>query len=66
VAAAASVGIVETISFIEQEAEPGFLAESEPAVDADAYPATKPIDLLEFLESEDPESNKQDEDKDLF
>lgn len=66
VAAAASVGFVETISFIEQEAEPGFLAEPEPAVDADAYPATKPIDLLEVLESEDQESNKQDDDKDLF
>ena len=66
VAAAASVGFVETISFLEQEAEAGFLAEPEPAVDADAYPATKPIDLLEFLESEDQESNKQDDDKDLF
>lgn len=66
VAAAATVGIVETISFIEQEAEPGFLAQAEPEFVADAYPATKPIDLLEFLESEDRESNKQDEDKDLF
>jgi macrolide phosphotransferase len=66
VAAAASVGLVETISFIEQENEPGFLAESESSSDEDAYPATKPIDLLEFLESEDQESKKQDDDKDLF
>jgi hypothetical protein len=57
VAAAASVGIVESMSFIEQAAEPGFLAQSEPEFAADAYPATKPIDLVELEESED---------KDLF
>ena len=66
VAAAATVSIVETISFIEQETEPGFLAQAEPEFVADAYPATKPIDLFELQESEDQEPTKQDEDKDLF
>jgi len=65
VAAAASVGLVETISFIEQENEPGFLAESESSSDEDAYPATKPIDLLEFAEVED-RAEDRPEDKDLF
>jgi hypothetical protein len=66
VAAAASVGFVETISFVEQEPEPEFLAEPEPSSDEDAYPATKPIDFFEFLESEDQESKPQADDKDLF
>jgi aminoglycoside phosphotransferase (APT) family kinase protein len=66
VAAAATVSIVETISFIEQETEPGFLAQAEPEFVADAYPATKPIELFELQESEDQEPTKQDEDKDLF
>jgi aminoglycoside phosphotransferase (APT) family kinase protein len=66
VAAAATVSIVETISFIEQETEPGFLAQAEPEFVADAYPATKQIDLFELQESEDKEPTKQDEDKDLF
>jgi aminoglycoside phosphotransferase (APT) family kinase protein len=66
VAAAASVGFVETISFIEQETEPGFLAQAEPEFVADAYPATKQIDLFELQEFEDQEPTKQDEDKDLF
>ena len=66
VAAAATVSIVETISFIEQETEPGFLAQAEPEFVADAYPATKQIDLFELQESEDQEPTKQDEDKDLF
>ena len=66
VAAATTVSIVETISFVEQETEPGFLAQAEPEFVADAYPATKPIDLFELQESEDQEPTKQDEDKDLF
>jgi aminoglycoside phosphotransferase (APT) family kinase protein len=66
VAAATIVSIVETISFIEQETEPGFLAQAEPEFVAAAYPATKPIDLFELQESEDQEPTKQDEDKDLF
>jgi len=61
VAAAASIGIVETMSFVEQGAEPGFLTETgsvaEPEFGAHAYPATKPIDLVELEEAED---------KDLF
>jgi aminoglycoside phosphotransferase (APT) family kinase protein len=66
VAAATTVSIVETISFVEQETELGFLAQAEPEFVADAYPATKPIDLFELQESEDQEPTKQDEDKDLF
>lgn len=66
VAAAATVGIVETISFIEQEPEPEFLAQAESEFVADAYPATKPIDLFELQETEEQELTKQDEDKDLF
>ena len=61
VAAAATIGIVETMSFVEQGAETGFVAEAgfvpEPVSGAHAYPATKPIDLVELEEAED---------KDLF
>jgi hypothetical protein len=59
VAAAATLNIVETISFIEQDfpdaPESGF----------DSAVATKPIDIIEFEQVEDNRDEKP-EDKDLF
>ncbi|MEN9343122.1 MAG: hypothetical protein RIR24_709 [Actinomycetota bacterium] len=54
-AAFASMNIVESVSFIEQETVEVVATESQ--LEIDSYPATKPIDLVELEESED---------KDLF
>ena len=63
VAAAATVNIVETISFIEQDDQQVTETEFDSAV------ATKPIDILEFAEVEDSAQDRAEdrpEDKDLF
>lgn len=60
-----STGFVESISFIEQEADSNMATDwqfeaqpgMQPEFDADAYPATKPIELHDLSE---------DADKDLF
>lgn len=56
VAAAATVNIVESMSFIEQDAA----TESEPQAEYNSDAATKPIDILELEEVD------ETEDKDLF
>lgn len=56
VAAAATINIVDSISFIEQDAA----TESEPEAEYNSDAATKPIDILELEEVD------ETEDKDLF